>query len=740
MTTHDVRMQDGSQQSTLSQPIRGWQSELRAPDDVDYDELIEPVRFRFAIDRRSFVQVLGAGVLVTAIGAPAVGQRGGGGGGRRRGGFFGGPPAALSARFHFADDGMITVFSGKVDAGQGARCELAQAAAEELRVPCARVRAMLADTAACPNDGITAGSGTTPRTVPAIRQAAAAVRQLFVASVARKWQLEPGAVEVRDGKLFDPVTKRSQTYVAAANDEELAKVLDQPAAGHVELTRSSNWKVLGSEQKPPAARDKVLGRHAYPSDMRREGMLYGAVLRSPQYRAKLRTVKVPPAEQLFGATAVVDGDFVGVFAPTAFAARQAIEAMGKAAHWAEAKLPSSAELYDYLRANVPGGEPTDPFEKEFAAAKKRLKATYTIPYVQHAPLEPRVALAEWADGKLTVWTATQNPFGVRGELAEAFHLADDKVRVIVLDFGSGYGGKHTGECAVEAARLAQAAKRPVMLRWTREEEFTNAYFRPAAVIDVAATLDDAGRLATYYQLNINAGRNSVESPYNAAKKRSSSVESRPPLRHGSYRALAATGNTFARESFMDELAEAAGADPLEFRRSHLTDARLRAVLEEAATQFGWAERVRKKQPGRGVGLACGTEKGSFVACCAEVEIDKLSNAIRVLEVSEAFDCGAVLNPENLRNQIEGAITMGLGPALHEEIRIENSAIATNSFRSYRVPRFADAPQISTRLVNRPAMESAGAGETPIIAIAPAIGNAVFRATGQRLRRLPMRLA
>jgi isoquinoline 1-oxidoreductase len=339
-----------------------------------------------------------------------------------------------------------------------------------------------------------------------------------------------------------------------------------------------------------------------------------------------------------------------------------------------------------------------------------------------------------------VWAATQAPFGVRGELAQAFRLSDDKVQVIVPDFGSGYGGKHTGESAVEAARLAQAAKKPVMLRWTREEEFTWAYFRPAAVIDVAASLDNEGKLTTWHHININAGRNSIDSPYDVPSKRSQTVDSNPPLRHGSYRALASTGNSFARESFMDELAAAAGADPLEFRLRHLSDPRLRGVLEEAARRFKWAERAKQKQPNRGVGLACSIDKGSWVACCAEVEIDPTKNEISVRDVCEAFDCGPVINPDNLRNQIEGAIVMGIGPALREEIQIEDGAIANASFGRYRVPRFADVPTITVHAMNRTDVEPVGAGETPIIAIAPAIGNAVFRATGQRLRNMPMKLA
>jgi CO/xanthine dehydrogenase Mo-binding subunit len=563
---------------------------------------------------------------------------------------------------------------------------------------------------------------------------------MLIEWLAKKWQVEPNDVEVHDGKLVHARSNRAISYVEAAKDDELAKQLSKPVTGEVTVTPVSQWRTLGAEHKAPAARDKVTGRHAYPSDLQRPGMMYGRVLRAPKYQAKMLSVDMSAATTMEGVIHVIDGDFVGVAAPTAYAAQTLIEAIAKKAKWSDVKVPSSGELYDYLSANVAGGVPANPFADDMAKATKALRATYTVAYVQHAPLEPRAALAEWVDGKLTVWTATQNPYGVRGELMNAFRLAEDTVRVIVPDFGSGYGGKHTGECAVEAARLAKAAKKPVMLRWTREEEFTWAYFRPAAVIDLEASLDDRGRLATWYHVNVNAGRNSADSPYDVPHKRSQSVESRPPLRHGSYRALAATGNTFARECFMDELAAAAGTDALEFRRAHLTDSRLRAVVDEAARRFKWSERVKQKQPNRGVGLACGTEKGSYVACCAEVEVDRKKNEIHVRDVCETFDCGPVLNPENLRNQIEGAIVMGLGPALREEIRIEDGAIANASFLSYRVPRFADMPTIAVHAMNRTDVNPAGAGETPIIAIAPAIGNAVFHATGMRLRGMPMKLA
>jgi isoquinoline 1-oxidoreductase len=248
------------------------------------------------------------------------------------------------------------------------------------------------------------------------------------------------------------------------------------------------------------------------------------------------------------------------------------------------------------------------------------------------------------------------------------------------------------------------------------------------------------RQYSWHFVNINAGGSGIETPYRAGKRKSQSVRSESPLRQGSYRCLAATGNNFARESFMDKLAAAAGVDPLEFRLAHLDNPRMRAVLETAAQRFGWQERIKKKNPKVGIGLACGTEKGSFVAACVEVEVDSTAKQIAVRRVCQVFECGAILNPANLLSQVQGAIIMGLGPALREEMSFENGEVLNPSFRRYQVPRLADVPELDIHLLNRPDLDSVGAGETPIIAIAPAIGNAVFQATGQRLRSMPMRLA
>jgi isoquinoline 1-oxidoreductase len=682
------------------------------------------------LSRRGFVQFLGAGLLITVGTGRALAQQ------RRRRGSRG--ARNVAARLHIGKDGTITVLTGKVEMGQGARAELSQAAAEELRVPVSRIQMVMGDTGIVPDDGITAGSRTTPSSVPAVRRGAAAARRLLVQLACRRWGVAETAAHVRDGAVAHPATRRTLSYADLANTDEAAKAFEQAVPRDIALTPVKEWKVMGTSVPRPNRRDFVTGAHKFPSDMVRPGMLRGKVLRPPSYGARLTAVDLAPAKAMKGVVAVRDGDFVGVAAPTLHAARKALEAVARTASWRPAPHPASTEVFDYLRQKA-GDAQKNPFADVMARADKALRQTYRVAYVQHAPLETRTALAEWSDGSLTVWTGTQNPFGYHRELAGAFRLPSDRVRVVVPDFGSGFGGKHTGEAAIEAARLARAARRPVLVHWTREEEFTWAYFRPAAVIDAEASLDAGGKLTSWHFININSGRSAVDTPYRTGKANCRYVRSASPMRQGSYRTLAATANNFARESFMDELAAAAGADPLAFRLAHLDNARLRAVLEEAAKRFRWSERAKQREPNVGIGLACGTEKGSYVAACAEVGVDRERARIIVRRVCQVFECGAVINPDNLVAQVQGCILMGMGPALREEMRFEGGRIQNARFSAYPVPRLSDVPELDIHLLNRPDLPSVGGGETPIIAIAPAIGNAVFHATGLRIREMPMHL-
>jgi isoquinoline 1-oxidoreductase len=663
-------------------------------------ELREGPSYVFSLDRRDFLGIAG---LLLVIAAPADAQRGGA------------AAAPMESRLHIGEDGYITIFTGKVEEGQGALTELSMIAAEELGIPIDRVRMAMADTDRSPNDGGTSGSSTTPRTLPQVRRAAAAARQLLATASAK--------------------AGRQLTYA------DLAATYKNSLPEGAPLTEAKNWRIAGKPQVRVDAKEIVSGRHRFPRDIVRPGMLYGRILRAPSYGATLTSADLSAARKLPGVVAVRDGEFVGCAAPTTFAARKALETIESSAQWKTVDQPSSDALFEHLKSRARGrGQDRASVEAAMQSAAKRLKAEYRVAYVQHAPMEPRSAVAEWAENRLTVWTGTSNPFNVRQALAEAFRVPQDRVRVIVPHFGGGFGGKHTGEAAIEAARLAKEAGKPVAVQWTRPEEFAWAYFRPAALIEIEAGLDAQNRVAAWDYVNYNSGTAALETPYKIAAASSRFLQSDSPLRQGSYRSLAAAANNFAREAFTDELAEAASKDPLEFRLAHLENDRIRTVLTAAAERFGWAERRKKaRRSGTGIGLACGTDKNSVVAACCEVEVDRATGVPRVLEVVEAFECGAIVNPTNLRCQVEGGIVMGLGPALREEIQFQNGRVTNGRFATYRPPRFRDIPKRDVVLLDRKDVEPIGAGETPLIAIAPAIANAVFDATGKRARTMPIRV-
>lgn len=681
------------------------------------------------VDRRDFLKILGAGLLVYVTqdfsGAQESGRN------------FGGHelPKEISAWLHIAADGQVKVFTGKVEVGQNIRTSLAQQVAEELRAPFDSITMIMGDTDLVPWDMGTFGSRTTPTMGPQLRSMAWAARQSLVEMAAQRWNADAKTLVAADGKVTNPKTSQALTYGELTRGENLAKLIsaDDP------LTPTAEWKIAGTPVPKVNGRDFVTGKHKYPSDISRPAMLFGAVLRPDGFNAKLVWLDTRAAEKMPGVKVVRDGDFAGVVAEDAFTVQQAIAAIQ--AEWDVPPQLSNNGIFAHLKSN-PDSEGEYRPQREvgsvadaLASADVKLEAQYTVQYIAHTPLEPRAAVAEWNEGKLTVWTGTQRPFGVHEELMQAFHLSPQQVRVIQPDMGSGYGGKHTGEAAIEAARLAKAAGKPVKIVWTRPEEFTWGYSRPAGLIEIKSGARRDGTLLAWEHHNYNSGPSGLATPYNVANQLIQFHPAKSPLRQGSYRGLASTANNFARESHIDELAHAVAMDPVEFRMKNLIDPRLRAVLAAAADKFGWGKTRSTLE--RGFGTACGTEKGGYVATCAEVEIDPSSKTVSIRRVVESWESGAIINPDGLRNQVMGAIVQAIGGALFEQILFANGRIMNPRFAEYRLPRFKDTPQIEVVLIDRKDLPPAGAGETGIMGLAPAVGNAIFAATGARLRNMPM---
>lgn len=682
-----------------------------------------------SLDRRDFLKFLGGGLLICLTHASSLAQESGRTFGSHE------LPKDLSAWLHIAADGQVKVFTGKVEVGQNIRTSLAQQVAEELRVPFESIAMVMGDTDLTPWDMGTFGSRTTPTMGPQLRTMAVAAREMLLEMAAQRWHVDAATLTAANGKITDAKKARSLAYGELTRGEKLVKTVSADES----LTPAKEWKIAGTAVPKAEGRDFVTGKHKYPSDISRPEMMFGGVLRPDGFNATLVSLDTSAAEKLPGVKVLHDGDFIGLVAPDAFTAENAVSAIH--AKWNVPAQPSNQGLFAYLKNNPESGRDDGPqhvsgsVAQALAGADLKLEEQYTVAYIAHAPLEPRAAVAEWTDGKLTVWTGTQRPFGVRDELMQAFHLSASQVRVIQPDMGSGYGGKHTGEAAIEAARLAKAAGKPVKIVWTRTEEFTWAYFRPAGLIEIKAGARRDGTLVAWEHHNYNSGPAAIDTPYRVANQLIQYHPAKSPLRQGSYRGLASTANHFARESHMDSMAHVASMDPLEFRLKNLDDPRLEEVFQAAAAKFGWGK--LKSTPERGFGIAGGVDKGGYVATCAEVEIDPASKHVRIRRVVQAWDCGAVVNPDGLRNQLAGAIVQGIGGALFERILFANGRILNPYFAQYRLPRFSDTPQVEVVLIDRKDLPSAGAGETGLVGLAPAVGNAIFAASGIRLRNMPM---
>jgi isoquinoline 1-oxidoreductase len=606
------------------------------------------------------------------------------------------------AWLHVGSEGIVTAFTGKVDVGQDNRTALRLLVAEELRVPLESVRLAMGDTDLCPYDMGTFGSRSMPDAGSALSRVAAYARSLL------------------------PVP---------AGTRRVEIVTGEPA-----VTPPSKWQIAGSAHIPPNTIDAVTGARQFVSDLSMPGLWHAAMLRPPVFKSALGHLDTTALDGRGDVVVVRTPTSVGVVARDRAEARMALADLQ--ATWEIPEAPSDDDLDAFLRSHPAAGDDgwSGPFHHEqgdpggaLKAAAVRVDASYTTAFVAPAALETRVAVAIWDDdGRLTIWTGTQSPFSVRAQVAEALELDEQDVRVIVPPTGGGFGGKHAAGVATEAAILAREIGEPVRVAWTRSEEFSVGTLRPAAVIDVAAGATSDGQLTAWTFTNINSGQAAIATPYRVANQRIDYQPAESPLAQASYRALAANANNFARESHMDELAHRLGRDPVEFRLANLADERLAAVLRAAAERFGWAT----EHDNTGRGIACGLEKEGRVATATQVILGR-DGHLQVVRIVTAYECGAVVNPGTVINQIEGATVMALGGALFEAVHFDAGAITNGSFSGYRVPRISDVPPIEVVLLHRPDLPSAGAGETPMIAVAPAIANAIFDATGVRLRSLPL---
>ncbi|MCW3114370.1 MAG: isoquinoline 1-oxidoreductase [Segetibacter sp.] len=695
------------------------------------DELTGEPATKTGLDRRKFFKLFGGGLAVAFVlqdmfsfageaAAPGTALV---------------PTSQVGAWIHIGEDGTVSVFTGKVEVGQNIRTSLSQIVAEELRVPISSIKMVMGDTDLVPFDAGTFGSRSTPQMGGQLRKAAATARQAMIDMAAKNWGAEGKTLQALDGMVINRETNKKITYSELTKGQQLLL----PISDQARVTPANEWKVAGKTVKKINGQSFITGKHQYVSDMKLPGMLYGKILRAPSYNAKLVSVDIAKAQAIPGVVIVHDGDFVGIAAPSVRTAARALQAIN--AKWQETtQQPSNANIFEHLvkTASASGGRnagaPKGDLEEGLKSADFTHSKTYNINYIAHVPLEPRAALAQWEDGKLTVWAGTQRPFGVQEDLADEFKIPKEKVRVIMPDTGSGYGGKHTAEAALEAARLALQAKKPVKVVWTREEEFTWAYFRPGGVIEVSSGVKKDGTISGWKFLNYNSGGSAINTQYKIANHEIAFLPSNTPLKQGSYRGLAATANVFARESHITDLARLIKMDQLEFRLKNSDDARLTAVLETAAKAFGWKSLGRAT--GHGYGIACGLDKGGYVATCAEVMVNS-HKEVKVIRVTQAFECGAIVNPLHLENQIMGSIVQGLGGALFEAIDFADGKIRNSSLSAYRVPRFSDIPKIDIVMMDRKDLPSAGAGEAAIIGIAPAIRNAILDATGKGLTTLPL---
>jgi nicotinate dehydrogenase subunit B len=674
-------------------------------------------------------------------------------------------------------EGTVTAFTGKVELGQGILTALAQIVADELDVAPARVKMISGDTSRTPNEGVTSGSLSIENGGTALRFACAEARGILLEAAAAKLGAPAADLRVEDGTIAGPGGARATywelTSEAMLKREATAKVKPKPASAH---------KVIGKSMPRRDIPAKVTGGVAYVQDLRLPGMLFGRVVRPPAPRARLGSADVPAVRAMPGVVAVVrDGSFLGLAAEREEQAIAASRALRKNASWEQAGdlPPSGPALFEHLRRAPSKDDVVSEKSEAAPPAVKTLQASFTRPFQAHASIGPSCAVAQWQDGKLRVWTHSQGVFPLRGALAKALKTPEADITVMHREGSGCYGHNGADDVALDAALVARAtAGRPVKLQWMREDEFGWEPYGSAMVVDLRAGLDEKGNVVEWHhevwshahstrpgesdgvnllgawyledkmapgparnipQPNGGGDRNAIPLYAFPRQRVVNHLLPQMPVRVSALRTLGAYANVFALESFMDELAAAAGADPVEFRLRHLKDPRARAVVEAVASKAGWRGRAGEAgngKRGRGIGFAQYKNKAAYVAVLAEVEVDRASGEIHVLKAHAAADAGLTVNPDGFANQIEGGVIQASSWTLREAIAFDQERILTRSWADYRILRMTEVPAVEVTLIDRPEEKPLGVGEASLGPAAGAIANAVANATGRRIRDLP----
>jgi isoquinoline 1-oxidoreductase len=631
--------------------------------------------------------------------------------------------------------------TGKIEMGQGPITSLPQMLAEELETPLDTVDIIMGDTDLCPWDMGTFGSMTTRMFGPALRAAAAEAKMVLLELAAEALKVPQAQLVAKDGVIFDQQNPKSRmTYGQLVKGQKIERHLQTKPS----LKDPTQFKIAGQPHIRRDAEVKVTGKAHYSADIRVPGMLYARILRPPAHDAKLKNVDTAPAKQIAGVQVVQDGDLVAVLHELPDVAETALGKIKAEFDVPEATVDDK-NIFDHLLSVAPepnilkqGGD----LDAGKTSAAKKFDATYLNSYVAHSAMETHAALAQIEGDKATVWASTQNPFGARDQIAQAIGFPAEKVRVITPFVGGGFGGKTFNAQAVEAAKLAKAAGKPVQVMWTREEEFFYDTFRPAAVVKINSGVDGSGKMAFWDYDVFFAGDRGAQQFYTVPNHRTAAhgggwggTRGSHPFATGAWRAPGNNTNTFARESHIDIMAAGAGIDPVAFRLNNLSDTRMIRVLKTAADRFGWTP--AKAPSKRGYGVACGIDAGTYVAAIAEVAVDTAKGTVQVKRVVCAQDMGVVINPEGAKIQMEGCITMGLGYALTEEVHFKGGRVLDTNYDTYEIPRFSWVPKIETVLIENNETAPQGGGEPAIVLMGALIANAIHDATGARLFQLPM---